>query len=185
MKVNVSDKLSSEIRNAIQETGQDFVIVLSRFTDIETDKYLVLIRECFDSKYIGPVIKKSESMGKPIIFVVYGEIVKSIIGDITKLLMGCLQVNIPVISLLTAEQIGIFVKNVISSEKGSGSFNIGEIQFTPSFLVDKAGINITQATQVIEKFPSLEDLKQTKLEDLTSISGIGKATAKKILEALK
>jgi len=185
MVVNISDKISSEIVKAVQETGLKYAIVPSRFTDIVTDKFLLVIREPSDISYIEPVLKKANDMNKAFVLVFEKGFKKKDLDSIVKGLVGNLRVNIPIINLLTPEMIGDFVNNLAKTEHGRGGFSIGEIQFTPSYLVDVVGVNINQAKAIIKKFPTLEFLKQAREEDLKAISGIGDATAKKIVEALK
>jgi len=181
-KPNVSTTLPREWRESLSNIGVEYTPIDMVIPAIETQRFLVVGREPDDVAWFGKVRKYAERSQKAVMVILtsvpgnnsYDLLAKSLISS-----------GIHLITLPSPEHVAQFIKRLLAVEGGRASITKGEEMLSPSYLVEATGLTLPQARLVLEQFKSVEAIREATTGDLTSIKGIGDASARKIKEAFK
>jgi len=182
-EIQVSDKLSDALRKLIAEKGIQHTTVSSRFTDIITRQYLILVRDVDDVALLARA--KGKACDKRKLFMLIGvydhtsPIKPDVMGKFVRVTRDAGYVLV-----VTKRAFPSFLVSIIRHEMSSPRITIGEAAGMPSTFVEHVGVTMNIARILAKHYDSVDDLRGKTKKDLTAIKGIGDKTAEFIVKAI-
>lgn len=183
MDIKISNRLDKKFVEELAAEGIPSTPVNSPFTDIETDRYLILIRDADDIALVERVKHKADGNKKHMILVfIATDPMKKRVKWLGKALKSF--PNMPV-AILPESIISDFVRGLVLTESTSVAIPKAEEEMMVSTLIDRLGINTMQAKLLKNYFNSFADIIVQTEESLVKLKGIGNATARAVLSGVQ
>jgi len=182
-QLKISEKIHPDMHKRFSVRGTPFVSASSKFTDIESDRYLILIRDVDDIALIDRASEKAKTINKRLFIIFIANLpLKSRVKWVGKIYK---KFPLVPVAIIPENIIPDFVNMLNITENQTGAVTKEESELMVSTICDRIGINQREAGLLKGYFKSWDDIEQTTKEELCTISGIGQATANKILGGIQ